>query len=62
MIESVTDSVTEFSFLGMAMTKFVVDSVTESVFSLSLWCSLFLLKLLAFTLNGSDAVCNGVCF
>ena len=58
----VTDSVTEFPFLGMAMTKFVVDSVTESVFSLSLWRSMFLLKLPAFTLNGSDIVCAGVCF
>ena len=46
----------------MAMTKFFADSVTESVFSLKLWRSLFLLKFQTFTMNGYDRVCDGVCF
>ena len=46
----------------MTMTKFFVDSVTESVFSLKLWQSLFLVKFQAFTINGNDRICDGVYF
>ena len=45
----------------MTMTKFLVDSVTESVFSLKLWRSLVLVKILTFVMNGNDIVCDGVC-
>ena len=41
---------------------FVADSVTESVFNLRLWPSLFLVKFQTFTMNGNVKVCDGVCF
>ena len=48
-------------FLGITVTEFVPDSVTESVFSLKLWWSLFLVKFEAFTINGNDGVlCQGL--
>ena len=39
----------------------VKELVMESVFSFRLWQSLILVKLQAFTLNGSETFC-GVCF
>ena len=44
------------------MTDFLADSVTEYVFSLKLWRSLFLVKFQAFTMNSNGRVCDGVCF
>ena len=38
------------------MTVPVSDSVTESVFNLTLWRSLFLVKLQAFTISGSARI------
>ena len=45
----------------MAMTKFLADSVTEYVFSLQLWQSLFL-KFQAFSIDGNHRICDGVYF
>ena len=41
---------------------FVADSVTESVFSLRLWPSLFLVKFKTYTMNGNVKFCDGVYF
>ena len=46
----------------MVMTESVADSVMEYAFNLRLWQSPFLIKLQAFTINGSDRVWDGVCF
>ena len=46
----------------MAMPEFVADSVTDSVFRLKLWRSLFFAKLQAFTMNGNDRVCDKSAF
>ena len=43
------------------MTMPVANDMTESVFSLKLWQNLFLVKLQAFPINGSDRVCAVVC-
>ena len=40
----------------------VREPVIESTFSYGLWQSLFLIKLHAFTVTGSEGVCDGVCF
>ena len=49
----------------MAMTKFLADSVTKSVFTLKLSQSLFLVKLQAFTMDGNkqffSGFCDGIC-
>ena len=50
------------SLQWMAMTKFLADSVTESVFSLQLWQSLFFVKFQAFSINGNDKIFDGVYF
>ena len=49
--------------------EFVADSMIESVFSLRLWGSLFLVKVWghsykheSFTMNDKEEVCAGVCF
>ena len=44
------------------MTEPVTDSVMGSIFNLRLPQSLFLVKLQAFTINGSGKVWDGVCF
>ena len=46
----------------MAMPKFVADVVTDSVFILKLWQSLFLVKLQTFTMNDNDKFCDRACF
>ena len=46
----------------MAMPKFVVDSVTDSGFSLKLRQSLFLVKLEDFTMNGNERFSDRFCF
>ena len=38
----------------MAMPEFVADSVTDSVFSLKLWQSLYFVKLQSLTMNGNS--------
>ena len=43
------------------MTIPVANDMTESVFSLKLRQSLFLVKLQAFPINSSDSVCAAVC-
>ena len=44
------------------MTVSVAVSVAESVFSLRLCQSLFLVKIQTFTINSSDRVCDRVSF
>ena len=43
------------------MTKFLADSVTESVFNSKLR-TLFLVKFQAFAINVNDRICDGVYF
>ena len=46
----------------MAITDFLADSVTESVFNLKLWWSPSLVKFQTFIMNSNDKVCDGASF